>query len=95
MQARCSPFSTRTVVEPLTSMSNNDDEEDDWYLAWWKLQYLIMMMNDITPDNNSDHNILGLFYQKNTPKRGQNLFSVDMEERGEWGNRRHPNQDLN
>ena len=47
MQARCSPFSTRTVVEPLTSMSNNDDEEDDWYLAWWKLQYLVMMMNVI------------------------------------------------
>ena len=46
MQARCSPFSTRTVVEPLTSMSN-DDDEDDLYLVWWKLQCLIMMMNVI------------------------------------------------
>ena len=46
MQARCSPFSTRTVVEPLTSMSN-DDDEDDWYWVWWKLQCLIVMMKVI------------------------------------------------
>ena len=35
------------------------------------------MMNDITPDNNSDHNILGLFYQKKIlPKEGKIYFAL-------------------
>ena len=42
------------------------------------------MMNDITPDNNSNHNILGLFYQKILPKKGK-FFCVFTWRRGESG----------